>query len=253
MPPPISMFNKPKRKGKQSKVDGALSYVPSASDQFPFGDPRSQTTLPDKSVPASHSQAQPHQNMATAKHDEKRKTEDKYYIDASSTKGQKVTASSQQVTAFESAPNKRKVGKMTGIVDDLSVKASKALKPSQAPQVQTPKSNSTSSKKRLANTPVFPDSFSVKRPRKGSYNVEDDSVMDDAPLDTATAAAIDPKASDTTATATSSASVKPKYPISLEKLAQAEEAARAAQEKSASVSGADLQLPAKLSGKCFAV
>lgn len=244
------MVNRPKQKGKQSKVDGTSSYVPSASDQFPFGDPRPKTSLPDKNVPAGHSQAKPHQKMATANSNEKRKTEDKNCIDASSPKRQKITAESDEVTAFESAPNRRKVQEMAGIMDDLSVKASKAPKLSQTPQVQVATNHSALSKKRLANTPVFPNSLLAKRPKTDLYNVDDDLVMEDLPLDTA---AIEPEASDTTATVTSSSSVKIKHPISLEKLAQAEEAARAARDKSASVSEASLQLPAKLPGKCFAV
>ena len=228
------MSNRPKHKRRTAKKNGETSYVPTSADEFPFGAPPSSK----KHTPSASAPPEDPSKKEEVVRPNKRKPRVRS-SDDNSLKRHKVVADSTEVTAFESRKGKRKVEK-TGIIDDLSVKPSKSTKA--LPASKTTEFKDASSRKRLANTPVFADRFSAKRPKTGSWNIDDDSVMNDAPLDTATGSATELKASDKTATPTSS--IKRDVPISLEALAREEEAAQAAE--------AGLPSLAKSAGKCFA-
>jgi hypothetical protein len=217
------------RKRRPAKGKGTPEYDPSAAHELPFGAP------PTKKASPTGAEA----SAAFEKADE---------TSTKKRKRQKTTTDAADVTAYESPKKSRKVNKMSGMIDDLSVKPSKTTKLSIVSKV--PKQSHEQSRKREAATPVYTNRISAKRPRTSSWTVEDDSIMDDTPSDTATAAATKPQSSDESATPASA--VKLKYPISLEKLAKAEIAAQAAREKAASSAEADLPSPATPSGKCFA-
>lgn len=218
---------------RRPKDNAVPDYVPSAAGAFPSGAPPSikkQTANPH--VPTKDSQTQ-HPSMA-AETIAKRATEDEYSIDASSTKRQKTAASLAGVTAYESPSHKRKVQDMSAI-DPLSTKPTKVTKFSS--QVLP---------KRKAGTSIASDRASSKKVKAGSENVLKRSAADfsiteyfdpteDIPTkrSDATPKSLDkPKGGE--GTTAKSPSTKRDAPISLEVLANTEEAAKAAASTAAS-------------------
>ena len=236
---PISMSNKPKRKRKSAKQNGETTYIPTPADQFPFGAPSSsKTSSSATNVPAGDTRARPHANLAATSY-EMRKTQGRSSIDVASSKRQKSTEASSQVTAFASPANKRKVHSAVGTIDPLSVKQSKVLK-----------TDHEWSKKRKSVNYGNIDRVSAKRPKTGSENVDDDLVMDDLPLDEATEAT-ETKSNDKSTTEAKTPRVKRDVPISLESLAREEEAAKAAAPTATSKAEASYPSPANSFCKCI--